>query len=183
MNPLLADAAIAANHCPDTGVRELISSALRALEQLPQHLETWQAALAQDRTLADCLMIKAEHLAQSKLLACTLCDRGDFLLALPLAVYCASFAHDDPDHSFLAGACLQRLGQPAAAAHFYRIALQLNEADAASAYRLGECLEATGNRDAARHLYQWTVELARGNFSLRRLQDMAGKRLEALRIT
>ncbi len=183
MNSLLADAAMAANHCPDSGIRERVRFAIQALEHLPRHIDTWQASLARNRTLADCLKIEPDHLTQSKLHACTLCDRGDFLLALPLALYCASFAHDDPDHSFLAGACLQRLGQPAAAAHFYRIALQLNEADAASAYRLGECLEATGSRDEAIHLYQWTVELARGSFELRRLQDLACKRLARLKVT
>jgi len=145
MNSLLADAAMAANHCPDSGIRERVRFAIQALEHLPRHIDTWQASLARNRTLADCLKIEPDHLTQSKLHACTLCDRGDFLLALPLA--------------------------------------QLNEADAASAYRLGECLEATGLRDDARHLYQWAVDLARGNFALRRLQEMAGERLARLQIS
>ena len=102
------------------------------------------------------------------------------LLALPLAMYCASYASDHPEHSFLAGGCLQRLGQPASAAHFYRVALQLNEADAASAYRLGECLEAVGQLAEASHLFHWAVELARGNFALRSLQDMASAQLAKL---
>jgi tetratricopeptide (TPR) repeat protein len=95
-------------------------------------------------------------------------------------MYCACYASDHAEHSFLAGTCLQRLGQPASAAHFYRVALQLDEADAASAYRLGECLEAVGQTEEASHLYRWTIELARGDFALRTLQDMASSRISRL---
>ncbi len=52
--------------------------------------------------------------------------------------------------------------------------------DAASAYRLGECLEAIGQHDEAFHLYQWAIDLGRGNFALRNLQDMASRRLARL---
>lgn len=180
MNSLLTDAAAAALHHIDTEIRDLVALALQALEQLPAHLETYRVALAEDQTLVECLQIDLALIASCRKLAQGLCERGDFLLALPLAMYCASFASDDPDHSFLAGACLQRLGQPASAAHFYRVALQLDESDAASAYRLGECLEATGQREDASHLYQWAIELARGNFALRKLQDMASRRLAQL---
>ncbi len=158
----------------------MIAIALQALEQVPVHLNTFRSLLAQNRTLGECLQIDPAILANCRRLAQRLCEHGDFLLALPLAMYCASFASDDPEHSFLSGACLQRLGQAASAAHFYRVALQLNESDAASAYRLGECLEATGQREDACHLYQWAIELARGNFALRTLQDMASKRLAQL---
>ncbi len=182
MNPLLTNAATAANHCPDADIRQMVASSIEALQQVQQQIETWKAELSQGRTLADCLMLDSGHLARCHQLARNLCDRGDFLLALPLTMFCACYLSDRPDHSFLAGACLQRLGQPGSAAQFYRTALQLNEADAASAYRLGECLEATGQHDDARHLYQWAVELARGNFALRRLQDMASERLARLQI-
>lgn len=180
MNLLLTDAAATSLHHPDTDIRDMIALALQALEQLPAHLEKYRAKLAEDQTLGECLQIDPALIARCRLLAQSLCERGEFLLALPLAMYCASFASDDPEHSFLAGACLQRLGQPAQAVHFYRVALQLDEADAASAYRLGECLEAVGQREDASHLYQWTIELARGNFALRTLQNMASKRLQKL---
>jgi tetratricopeptide (TPR) repeat protein len=177
MNPLLEQAATSALHCPDADIRDRVLLALESLEQVPQHLERWQASLAQNQTLAACLQIDPKPIAQSRQLATRLCDDGDFLLALPLAMYCATYASDNPEHSFLAGTCLQRLGQPASAAHFYRVALQLDEADAASAYRLAECLEAIGQREEASHLYHWTIELARGSFALRSLQDMASARL------
>lgn len=180
MNPLLHQAAISAVHSPGAEIRNMITLALESLEKVPQHLESWQGSLAQNQTLAACLKIDPESIAQSHRLAARLCDDGEFLLALPLAMYCASYASDHPEHSFLAGACLQRLGQPASAAHFYRVALQLNEADAASAYRLGECLEAVGQLAEASHLFHWAVELARGNFALRSLQDMASARLAKL---
>ena len=180
MNSLLTDAGAAALHHFDAEIRDMIAFALQSLEQLPDHLETHRAALAENHTLGECLQIDLTLLAGCRELAQALCERGEFLLALPLAMYCASFASDDPDHSFLAGACLQRLGQPASAAHFYRVALQLDEADAASAYRFGECLEAIGQRDDACHLYQWAIELARGNFALRKLQTMAIDRLARL---
>lgn len=180
MNSLLTDAANSARHHIDAEVRDMIALALQSLEQLPAYLEKYRAALAEDQTLGECLQIDLALLSRCRQLAQGLCERGEFLLALPLAMYCASFASDDPDHSFLAGACLQRLGQPASAAHFYRVALQLDEADAAAAYRLGECLETVGQREDAYHLYQWTIELARGNFALRKLQDMASNRLARL---
>jgi tetratricopeptide (TPR) repeat protein len=180
MNPLLTDAVAAAIHSPDAEIRLMVDLSVQALEQVPRHLETWQAALAQNRTLADCLQLDADQIELCRHRARSLCDQGDFLLALPLAMYCAAFASDNPEHSFLAGACLQRLGQAASAAHFYRVALQLDGTDAASAYRLGECLEVVGQREEASHLYQWAIELARGNFALRTLQDMASCRLARL---
>ena len=180
MNYLLTDAAAAARHHLDGETRDLVAVALQALEQLPAHLDTFRAALAEDMTLAECLRVDLNLLARCHHQAQALCERGEFLLALPLAMYCASFESDDPAHSFLAGACLQRLGQPASAAHFYRVALQLDESDAAAAYRFGECLEAVGQTEEAAHLYRWTIELARGNFLLRTLQDMACSRLARL---
>jgi len=180
MNSLLQQAATAALHCPDAEIRDRVLLALESLDQVPQHLERWQASLVQNYTLAACLQIDLEPIAQSRQLATRLCDDGEFLLALPLAMYCATYASNHPEHSFLAGACLQRLGQPASAVHFYRVAVQLDEADAASAYRLAECLEAVGQAKEANHLYQWTIELARGNFALRSLQDMASERLAKL---
>jgi tetratricopeptide (TPR) repeat protein len=180
MNPLLSDAAIAAAHHPDPHIRDTIALAIQALEAVPQHLLAWQAELAHEQTLADCLHIAPGQMANYRQLASHLCDNGEFLLALPLAMVCAAYVSDDPEHSFLAGACLQRLGDPASASHFYRVALQLNTADAASAYRLAECLESIGQSEAAAHLYQWTIELGRGNFALRTLQDMAGRRLARL---
>lgn len=180
MNPLLTDAATAAAHCPDPQVRDMVALAMRALEDIPQHLAAWKAELAQDRTLAACLAISTGHIADCRQLARGLCDSGDFLLALPLAMVCAAYAPDEAEHGFLAGSCLQRLGDAAAAAHFYRVALQLDMSDAASAYRLGECLEAIGQHDEAFHLYQWAIELGRGNFALRNLQDMASRRLARL---
>lgn len=180
MNSLLTEAAAAALHHIDTEIRDMTALALEALEQLPAYLEKYRAELAEGQTLDECLQMDLALLAHCRQLANGLCEAGEFLLALPLAMYCASFASDDPEHSFLAGACLQRLGHAASAAHFYRVALQLDEADAASAYRLGECLEATGQREDACHLYQWAIELARGNFALRKLQDMASRRLTRL---
>ncbi len=180
MNILLTDAAASAIHHADIEVRDLIPFTLQALEQLPAHLENHRAALAEGRTLGECLQIDPQLLARCRQLCESLCENGEFLIALPLAMYCASFASDDHEHSFLAGAYLQRLGQPASAVHFYRVALQLDEANAASAYRLGECLEAIGQRDDASHLYQWAIELARGDFALRTLQTMAVDRLERL---
>lgn len=180
MNRLLSDAATASIHHPAPHVRDAVALALQALEEVPHQLAAWREALTQNRTLATCLQIDAGHIAGCRQLAGKLCDDGEFLLALPLALYCATYAPDDPDHGFLAGACLQRLDEPASAAHFYRVALQWNAEDAASAYRLGECLERLGQREDAAHLYQWAIELGRGNFALRTLQDMASHRLARL---
>ena len=180
MNPLLHEAAKAALHSPDAEVRDMVLLAMQALEQVPQQIETRQASLAKNQTLGECVQIAPEQIAQSRQLAGDLCDLGNFLLALPLAMYCACYASDHAEYSFLAGTCLQRLGQPASAAHVYRVALQLDEADAASAYRLGECLEAVGQPEEASHLYRWTIELARGDFALRTLQDMASSRISRL---
>lgn len=177
MNRLLSDAATASAHYPDPQVRDQVALAMQALEDVPHQLATWREELAQNRTLASCLQLDTGHIARCRQLAGKLCDDSEFLLALPLALCCATYAPDEPDHSFLAGTCLQRLDDPASAAHFYRVALQRDAGDAASAYRLGECLERLGQGEDAAHLYHWAIELARGNFALRNLQDMASRRL------
>ena len=48
---------------------------------------------------------------------------------------------------------------------------------------VAECLEAVGQREQAGHLYQWTIELARGDFALRTLQEMAQNQISKLSTT
>lgn len=100
MNPLLKQAATSAVHSPDPEIRDSVLLAMELLEQMPQHLERWQSSLAKNQTLASCLQLGAEAIVRSRRLATRLCDDGDFLLALPLAMVCASYASDDPEHCF-----------------------------------------------------------------------------------
>jgi hypothetical protein len=95
MNSLLTNAAALAIHHVDIEVRDLIPFTLQALEQLPTYLENYRAALAEGQTLGECLQIDQNLLARCRQLCQSLCENGEFLMALPLAMYCASFASCD----------------------------------------------------------------------------------------
>jgi len=164
----------------DPEVAGIVGQLADGLQKLQETLEQCREQLEQGYSLGQLRGITDEEYDALYRIARDLCDKGDFHHALPVALQLALHNPANYRYPFLAGACLQRLGQPASAAHFYRVALQLDESDAASAYRFGECLEALGQREDACHLYQWAIELSRGNFALRTLQDMASSRLAQL---
>ena len=77
---------------------------------------------------------------------------------------------------------MQRLGDPASAIDYYKLALQMDQHHIGAAYRLGECLQLLGNEEEAAHLFEWTIELARDNFAYQKIQDAAASRLTQMPI-
>ena len=180
MNPLLQEAGAASRQIYDAEVRELIESSLSWLERMPALASSHGRQLAAGSTLADCTGLAGPDLDQRYRAAFSLCEQGEFLLALPLALHCCSARADHPDDAFLAGSCLQRLGIIDYAAMLFRHVLQVDEFHMAAAYRLGECLLALGDREAAAHMFGWAVELGRQDAGKRELQAMAMSRLARL---
>lgn len=180
MNPLLQEAAQASRQLYDPDVRELIETSLAWLEQLPTLTEHHGAKMANGIPLATCVGLDDADLAARHRAAYALCEQGEFLLALPLALHCCSARADDPHAAFLAGSCLQRLAITDYAAMMFRQALHLNEHHMPAAYRLGECLLALGDREGATHLFGWAVEIGRQDPAQRELQSLALHRLARL---
>lgn len=180
MTPLLVKAAAAAAHLPDAQSRDQVDHALSQLENLPDYASKFQSEMAQNQTLAACLNFSNAELESSYEHACTLCQKGEFLSALPLALYCSTFQTTEPRYAFIAASCLQRLRAPAEAVRLYRTVLQLDETHIAAAYRLGECLLELNDKESASHLFEWTLTLSRGNFAHREFQDWAMQRLATI---
>ncbi len=180
MNPLLHEAGHASRHLYDSMTRELIESSLGWLEQMPTLASSHGSQLAAGVTLADCTGLVGPDLDKRYLAAFALCEQGEFLLALPLALHCCSARADHADSAFLAGSCLQRLGIIDYAAMLFRHVLQIDEYHMAAAYRLCECLLSIGDREAAAHIFGWAVELGRQDEGQRELQALAMHRLARL---
>ncbi len=180
MNPLLQQASLASRQLYDASTRELVDSSLVWLEQMPALAQAYGAQLAAGITLADCAGLAEPDLDQRYRVAFALCEQGEFLLALPLALHCHIARAHDADAAFLAGSCLQRLGIIDYATMLFRHVLQIDEHHMAAAYRLGECLLALGDRPAAAQLFNWAVELGRHDTGQRELQTMAMNRLAGL---
>jgi len=180
MNPLLHEAGHASRHLYDPMARELIESSLAWLEQMPALAISHGQQLAAGIALADCTGQADSDLDDRYLAAYSLCEQGEFLLALPLVLHCCSARAGNADAAFLAGSCLQRLGIIDYAAMLFRHVLQIDEHHMAAAYRLGECLLFIGDREAAAHLFGWAVELGRQDNGQRELQALAISRLARL---
>jgi tetratricopeptide (TPR) repeat protein len=180
MNPLLIEARSAAAHLPDALSRDQVQHALSQLENLPNSASKLMSALEQNQTIAACLDIPNTELENTYERTCALFREGEFLSALPLALYCSTFQTTEPRYAFIAASCLQRLRAPAEAAQLYKTVLQLDETHIAAAYRLGECLLELDDKESASQLFEWTLTLSRGNFAHREFQDWAMQRLAAI---
>ncbi|MEO5671187.1 MAG: tetratricopeptide repeat protein, partial [Ramlibacter sp.] len=77
---------------------------------------------------------------------------------------------------FLAGTCMQRQGQFQEAAGALVRAL-LIEQRPITLFRLGECFAAAGQVGEARHAFEECVEMCRGKFEHRELQNAATEAL------
>jgi tetratricopeptide (TPR) repeat protein len=115
--------------------------------------------------------------------ALRLCEEGEFQQALAPAMVLALWHPESARFAFIAGTCLQRIGQPAAAlAMFGRSGLASAEKFAAVAsFRAGECLAAMGRTPEAIHAFEAAMEASRQNASLAELQDLARNKAQVLR--
>ena len=172
---------LAYRHPPsDPAVAKIVDKLNQQLKHLPQEIERLRCLEASGQTLGELKGIRAEELLALYRIAFGLCDQGSFEHALPIALQLVLHAPQEARYSFMAGACLQRLKQHEAAALLYTQSLKCKPSDAAAAYRIGECLLAMGSSDEAKQVLEAAVELCRGKFEYRKLQDLANERLAAI---
>ncbi len=114
--------------------------------------------------------------------AARLCDEGAFEDALLPALVLSTWHSTHPDALFLAGTCLQRVGQSAAALLMFSQCGQAGDASmqAACALRCGECLAAIGHNEQAVRAFRSAVEACRQNADLAELQAIAQAKADAL---
>lgn len=140
----------------------------------------FESALPQAQSLAALRGLSSEALETLYAVAYALCDEKQFHAALPVSLHLALYERRDWRFHFMSAACLQGLGAYKEAATMYTQVLQLDQANGAAAYRLGECHSALSEPEQAIKAFELTIELARGNFDLRALQDKAGHQIHTL---
>jgi tetratricopeptide (TPR) repeat protein len=177
MHPLLINALRSPCHHADQHIQHLLDEARKILEEAPASAERFAAELIAGKTLADCLSIENQTLEDSYQGACKLVDQAMFQEALILAGFVMAVGPKNAKVAFKLASCMQHLHDHASAADYYKLALQIDNHHIGAAYRLGECLQRLGNDEEANHLFEWTIELARGNFAYRKIQEAAESRL------
>lgn len=177
MHPLLSKALHSRCHHPEIDIQRLLDVAQKIIEEAPASAERFAAELIAGKTLADCLCIEIQTLEDSYRCASKLVDQKMFEEALILASFVLAVGPRNAKAAFKVASCMHHLGDPASASEYYKLALQIDQRHLGAAYRLGECLQLLGREDEAMHLFAWTIELARGNFSHRKIQEAAESRL------
>ena len=177
MHPLLFNALHSHCHHPDPDIQRLLDEACEILKESPISAERFAAELIAGKTLGQCLGIENQTLEDSYQGACKLVDQEMFQEALILASFVLAVGPMNAKATFKLASCLQHLGDLASATDYYKLALQIDQHHIGAAYRLGECLELMGDEQGATHLFEWTIELARGNFAHRKIQEAAESRL------
>jgi len=176
MHPLLITALRSHCHHPDPEIQGLLDEARKILEEAPASAERFAAELMAGKTLAECLGIQVNMRAASYQGACKLVDEKMFYSALILSAFVLATGPRDARAAFKVASCMQYLEDFSSAAEYYKLALQIDNHHIGAAYRLGECLEMLDD-DGATHLFEWVIELARGNFTYRKIQEAAESRL------
>jgi tetratricopeptide (TPR) repeat protein len=177
MHPLLINALRSHCHHPDPDIQRLLDAAHKILEEAPASIERFATELMAGKTLAQCLGIEEQTLEDSYQGACKLVDQAMFQEGLILAGFVLAVGSKNAKVAFKLASCMQHLQDHASAADYYKLALQIDNHHIGAAYRLGECLQRLGNDEEANHLFEWTIELARGNFAYRKIQEAAESRL------
>ena len=177
MHPLLTRALRSQRHHPDPEINYLLDEARNMLEKAPASTEQYMAELIAGKTLAQCLGISDQVTEESYQAACTLINEKMFQEALILASFALAAKPREVRFAFKLASCLQHLGDVASAADFYKLTLQIDNHQIGAAYRLGECLHMLGDDEQAAHLFEWAIELARGNFAYRKIQEAAESQL------
>ena len=177
MHSLLFNALRSHCHHPDPDIQRLLDTARKVLEEAQASVERYATELITGKTLADCLGIEAKMLEDGYRAACKLVDEKMFQEALILAGFVMVTGPKNAKVAFKLASCMQHLQDHASAAEYYKLALQVDNHHIGAAYRLGECLQQLGDDEEANHLFEWTIELARGNFAHRKIQEAAESRL------
>lgn len=135
-----------------------------------QAMAAWETG----HTLAELKGLAGEDLAALYKVALTLAEDSRWDKAAPIALQLALHAPGEARFSFLAGTCLQRLGDFRHALGMFGASLFVEQMPV-TVFRLGECLAASGEREQAHRAFHETVELCRGNDDWRELQDRAAR--------
>jgi tetratricopeptide (TPR) repeat protein len=165
----------------DTVVAGLVADLRGALSTVPDDADSLLRLAASGVSPGQARSITREEYDALYAIARTLCNKGDFDSALPIALQLALHNPMDARFPFIAGTCLQRKKLTVRAAEMFALALAVDANHAAAMYRQGECLQAQGEREQAMRAFEATVEIARGADDLRRLHDAAAARLRRLR--
>lgn len=165
---------------PDPAVANIVSTLTDGLQNIQQTLNQCREQLEQGYTLGELRGITEEGYSALYKIAHDLCNQGDFHNALPVALQLTLHNPTECRYAFMAGSCLQRLGHPERAALMYAMALEADSEHVAASYRLGECLIAAGKPEEAIPFLNKTMDLSYGDFSKRKLMDMARAKLAHL---
>lgn len=169
------------SHPPtDPEVASIVEQLTASLEDFPAMMEQFSASLEQGQTLGELRGISKNEYAALYRVASKLCDDGEFNHALPVSLHLMLHDPADSRYAFQAGSCLQRLGEFKHAAILYARTLDLNPDEAAAAYRAAECLLAIKKTVEAKSLFEMAIELSRGKFHCRELQEMAEAKIKML---
>ncbi len=177
MHPLLMNALRSHCHHPDPDIQRLLDEARKILEEAQGSAERFAAELIAGKALAECLGMQAKILEDSYRAACKLVNEKMFHAALILSCFVLATGPRDARIAFKVASCMQHLEDFLSAADYYKLALQIDNHHIGAAYRLGECLQMLDDDQGATHLFEWTIELARGNFAYRKIQEAAESRL------
>lgn len=177
MHPLLIHALRSHGLHADPDLQGLLDAARKTLEDAPASVERFAAEIGAGKTLAQCLGITGQTLEDSYQGACKLVDQARFLEGLVLAGFVMAVGPENARVAFKLASCMQHLQDHASAADYYTLALQLDNHHIGAAYRLGECRQRLGKKEEAHQLFAWTMELARGNFGYRKIQEATESRL------
>ena len=170
-------------HAPPDETRQMAVMAAIAteLKELALALEPVKEVPPQSVSLGQLRGLTASDYLTVVDAAEALCDEGRFQEAMPLALYLAAHEPRYTPFMFLAGSCLQRIGNYAGAAELYALSLDDGPNDGIAMFRIGECLEATQRRREAGEAFDAALEISRGNPDLWQLQDRAMSRALALK--
>ncbi len=164
----------------DPEVATVVAQLTEGLQNIQHTLEQCYEQLEQGYTLGELRGITDKGYASLYKIAHELCDQGDFQHALPVALQLTLHKPTDSRFAFMAGSCMQRLGQLEPAALMYAITLDVDPEHAAAAYRLGECLCSLGRNEEAMPFLQKCIDLCYGNFDRCQLMDMAREKLSRI---
>jgi tetratricopeptide (TPR) repeat protein len=164
----------------DPEAATVVAQLTEGLQNIQHTLTQCREQLEQGYTLGELRGITHEGYASLYKIAHELCDHGDFHHALPVALQLTLHKPTESRFAFMAGSCMQRLGQLEPAALMYALTLDVDPEHAAAAYRLGERLCSLGRNEEAMPFLQKCIDLCYGNFDRCQLMDMAREKLSRI---
>jgi tetratricopeptide (TPR) repeat protein len=164
---------------PDPRVESLVEAARSSFRSLGANAEHWETLTHAQINPGALQSMDSKHTDMLHAVARSLFVEGDYARAVLLAVHTVTCSPVETRYSYLAGRCLQKLKQFEAAAEMFGSSLIADPDNAASALRMAQCLREMNKPDEARAAFEYAVDHARGNDSLRAVQDAALENLSS----